>query len=52
LEAGAEKVTVAWVTPGVAPVMEGAPGTVKGVTLADGTEVFDPRGLVAVTVQV
>ncbi len=53
LEAGAVKVTVAWVFPAVAVPMIGAPGTENGVTeleAALGAPV--PATVVAVTVKV
>jgi hypothetical protein len=53
LEAGAVKVTVAWVLPPVAVPMVGAPGTVAGVTLFEAAEAaLVPTALVAFTVKV
>ena len=52
LDAGGLKDTVAWLLPGAALVIVGAPGTVAGVTVfeeADGALV--PTALVAVTAQ-
>src|SRR6185436_20476995 len=53
LSAGAVKVTVACVLPAVALALVGAPGTVLGVTLFDGTEAGPgPAAFVAMTVNV
>ena len=53
LEAGATKVTVAWVLPGVAAADVGAPGTVVGITADEADEAAPvPSALVAVTVNV
>ena len=52
-EAGAVKLTVAWVLPGVAVTAVGAPGSMPGVTLLDAPEAGPvPAALVAVTVNV
>ena len=51
-EAGALNETVAWLLPGAALVMVGAPGTVAGVTVFDAVDgALVPTALVAVTVQ-
>jgi hypothetical protein len=53
LLAGAVKLTVAWVLPGVAVPIVGAPGSVAGVTLFDAAEAAPvPAALVALTVKV
>ena len=51
--AGALKATVIEALPLVALVIVGAPGTVAGITAADGADgLLVPMALVAVTVQV
>ena len=53
LEAGAVKLTLAEVLPGVAVPMVGAPGRVTGVTGLDALEAGPvPMALVAVTLKV
>ena len=52
-EIGAVNATLAWAFPAVATGLVGAPGTVLGVTAADGTEATEfPAELVATTVKV
>ena len=51
LNAGAVKLMVAWLLPGVAVPMVGASGTVRGVTNAAADAVPSPAELVALTVQ-
>jgi hypothetical protein len=53
LEAGGEKVTVAWALPAVAVTPVGWPGIVEGVTLLEELDAGPvPIALVAVTVNV
>jgi hypothetical protein len=53
LLAGGVKATVAWLAPGVAVPIVGAPGTVAGVTELDAAEAAPvPTLLVAFTVNV
>ena len=50
---GADQLTVAEASPGLATTPVGAPGTVRGVTKFDGSEAApSPASLVAVTVKV
>jgi hypothetical protein len=52
-DAGALKLTLACRSPGVADTPVGAPGTVRGVTAADGADAAPvPATLVAATVNV
>jgi len=51
--AGAVKLTVTWVLPGVTFTIAGAPGTVAGVTLLEAADAKPvPTELVALTVKV
>ena len=53
LETGAVKATLACAFPAVATGLVGAPGTVLGVTAADGAEAKElPTALMATTVKV